>query len=62
MLRNQSHQRSVRFVTSREERKHDKIQARENKLKEVRRPGYKQDKIDSFFEDHPSILMSNEEL
>lgn len=41
MMRNKNHQRSIRFVTTREERKKAKIQARENKLEEVRRPGYK---------------------
>ena len=40
----------------------DKIRKREDQLEEVRRPGYKQDKIDSFMGDHPSILMNDEEL
>ena len=41
MQRNKSHQRSVRFVTTREERKQAKIQAREDRIWEVQRYSYK---------------------
>jgi hypothetical protein len=59
MQRFKSYQRSIRFVASREERRLAKIQARENELAEVRRSGYKQEMIDAFLEDHPSVHMSN---